>query len=161
MPVCGSMMLGDNSPPSCLKNRNKDLASQALASCLLLNASATKAYDNLGRSSECDSSECDAPDSSDPPCCWETLRRTTGALTPLLFCCETFQRAKGALTTLPLPFCSFFATSAFSASLASKLSSSLTVLGSVLFRANEVTCLPFTWRDMKHFRGTFGAAWFV
>ena len=48
--------------------------------------------------SSSDSSKCDSSDSFDPPFCCETLRRATGALTPLLFCCETFQRATGALT---------------------------------------------------------------
>ena len=28
--ACGSMMLGENASPSCLKTKNKDLASQAL-----------------------------------------------------------------------------------------------------------------------------------
>ena len=40
-PVCGSMMLGDSSAPSCLRTKNNDLASEGLASCLLLNACAT------------------------------------------------------------------------------------------------------------------------
>ena len=70
--ACGSMMLGDNSPPSCLETQNnKGLASRALVSCLLLNASATSPsiYDHLGLLSECDSSECDSPLTHPiPPC---------------------------------------------------------------------------------------------
>ena len=113
-------MLGDNSPPSCLKTKNKYLASKARASYLLLNASATKSTTTLDD------------------------RLSVTHLTP--FCCETLlRRATGALAALPLPFHSFFATAAFSACPTSKLSSNLTVLGSVLLRANGAACLPSTW----------------
>ena len=121
-------------PPSCLKTKTKTLLlKRLLLACfsMLLR----QVYDNLGRSSDCDSSECDSSASSDPS-----------------FCCETLlQRAPGALTALPLPFRRFFATAAISASMTSKPSSNLTVLASVLLRTNEVACLPFTGWDMEYF----------
>ena len=41
-PVGECMMLGDNPPPlSCLRTKSKDLASRALDSCFVLDASAT------------------------------------------------------------------------------------------------------------------------
>ena len=104
-----------------------------------------------------------------PPFCCEALRRAPGALKPYLpFCRETFRRATGALTALPWPFRSFFASAAFSASITPKLSSNLTVLGSVLLKAQIVAFPPSTRWDMeyfytptphtgsqnKHFRGT-------
>ena len=91
---------GDSSPPSCLKT-NTDLASQVLASQSFCDKSTT----TCGRSSECDSS-----DSSDSTFCWETLRRTLGALTLLLVGCGTFRRAAAAPKAVPLPFRSLFAT---------------------------------------------------
>ena len=120
-------------------------------------------YDNLGRPSQCDSSECDSSDSSDPPFCWETLRRTMGALTRLLFCCGTFRRAAGALIALTLPFRSFLATAVFfglayvkaafeSHSLGICLQSQRSVMPP--FYVADMEYFPSTGLKNKHFRGT-------
>ena len=86
----------------------------------------------------CLSSECDSSDSPDPPLCCDSLLR----------------RATGALTALPMPFRSFVATVAFSASLTPQLSSNRS-LGICFLRANEVTCLPSMWWDMEFFHTHF------
>ena len=63
-------MLGDNPPPSCLKTKTENLASQALASCFRFSMLLRQIYDDLvgdRLSVKLLVTECDSSDSSDPP----------------------------------------------------------------------------------------------
>ena len=101
-------------------------------------------YHIFGRWSinKCDSSECDSSDSSDPPFC---------AVRPYYTHRPYYTACYGGSGSLTLDFLQFFRHRRLAASLTSKLSSNVTVLGSVVLRANEVPCLPSTWWDMEYF----------
>ena len=106
-----------------------------------------RVYDNLWRSSECYSS-----DSSNPP---PSALRPYGVqrgLCSLTLQLRPFNVLHGGSEGRTLALLQlFFGTAAFLASLTSKLSSNLKVLGSALVRDNEVACLHSALWDMECF----------